>query len=790
MKETGKLEQIGQLAMDAVKAGELARARELFDAGRKQATEIGDDRWAIRFLTSHANLDLITYRHRAAMRSYLDAMAAAEQLGDDELMAVLQFNMSVVYDLTGSSTDAAVAVDQALKSFPKGGAPRFYARILAQKAVIDARRGALHRAVQTVGRALRAADRAGDVGLQTDVLEYFGLALLLRGHTEEAAPFLVESYRLLKMNSRPVPDSCYRNLSMLYLAEGNPRLALVLMERAFDAAGKSQSPVAPWTLYYRRALIYREIGDHVSALADFESAMNSISDLRLGLLPADAVRIGSGVVLSAVYRDYVNEAMSQYLAGGSRALARRAFVAADQGRAAALRESADEFGASRERLPDEYWKTLDELKTTEQARMLGRRFDAGATALLRHRLTELEVEAGLADGGPTPSSAPVSLDLLQRRLGRREALLAFRFGPDEGYLWALTSESLDGYRIDGIGKLATKVAAFLSALASRDRAAARIGAELYTTLFGDLNANVRSKPEWVLVLDGSLFELPFAALVSGNGPHGPRYLAEEHSVRITPAASFLTAPDRECWSGPFVGIGDPIYNTADPRWRSGEPMIPFRPSGPLFLPGVRSGRSPPIELARLAGSATETETCSRLYRKPGAASVSLLGGKASLDEFYRSLKWRPEVIHFATHVIGAPGSRKSGYIALSLGASGRMDLLGPTEIAALEVKSKLVTLSGCASGAGDVLPGEGLFGLTRAWLRAGVANVLVTHSPTLDTSGELLDEFYRRLRSPGGGGNTLPAHEALRQAQIKMLHSGTWRAQPGYWSGYFLVSRN
>jgi CHAT domain-containing protein len=105
------------------------------------------------------------------------------------------------------------------------------------------------------------------------------------------------------------------------------------------------------------------------------------------------------------------------------------------------------------------------------------------------------------------------------------------------------------------------------------------------------------------------------------------------------------------------------------------------------------------------------------------------------------------------------------------------------EVARWKVQSGLVVLSGCHSAAGAALPGTGLLGLTRAWLIAGAKSVLASHWATLDEEGDLFHAFYGTLSRQGH----LDAPQALRAAQLEMLRSGGWRAQPRYWGAYFVV---
>jgi CHAT domain-containing protein len=124
-------------------------------------------------------------------------------------------------------------------------------------------------------------------------------------------------------------------------------------------------------------------------------------------------------------------------------------------------------------------------------------------------------------------------------------------------------------------------------------------------------------------------------------------------------------------------------------------------------------------------------------------------------------------------------------IALSLTASGVAETLRPAEIARWRTAAQLVVLSGCNSAEGAVLPGTGLLGLNRAWLAAGARNVISSRWAVPDDSGALFAALYRNL-GPGG----LPPAEALRAAQLEMLHAGGWRARPQYWGAYFAMGKD
>jgi CHAT domain-containing protein len=334
-----------------------------------------------------------------------------------------------------------------------------------------------------------------------------------------------------------------------------------------------------------------------------------------------------------------------------------------------------------------------------------------------------------------------------------------------------------------------------------------LGKQLYHDLFGGLGEE-RSKTAWLLSLEDALFELPFAALVPESeisrpqlterqftGKRGTMYLVERHSLQIVPGVFLLKqrhAAGKA--SGRMVVVGDPIYNTADPRWQEshvkpergilGLESFQIRPfAGPTYTWEHASRGSTSInagaeaELNRLVGSAGEAEAVSRAW---GIGRTTVLeGGQAQRERFFESLSPAPDVIHLATHVLAGRLSERKSFLALGLGPDRQPELLSESDIGALQVPDSLVVMTGCSTATGDILAGAGLQGLTEAWAAAGARGVVATQWPVRDNAGDFLPGFYNAL-------STLPTAEALRKTQVAMIHSGTAFAAPSAWASYQL----
>jgi CHAT domain-containing protein len=297
-------------------------------------------------------------------------------------------------------------------------------------------------------------------------------------------------------------------------------------------------------------------------------------------------------------------------------------------------------------------------------------------------------------------------------------------------------------------------------------------------LLGQLPREVLRRSRWKLVLDNALFGLPFSALTVQGENGRPVYLIQQHALEVLPAA--LMSPAQQSGGGTvFAGFGDPVYNRADVRFDVQRAQRETHWSGMFFA----SADTPAtLELNRLTGSQEEVESCARRW---GGNQRIMLGGDVSRQQLLQTVRMRPQVLHLALHVI-QPQESNQTQIALGLKPDGAQDLMGPDDIRTLQSDIGIVALSGCSSGRGRVLPAAGVVGLTRAWLQAGAHSVAASLWRVSDDDGFLFRKFYEHLPSRDSARQSAGA---LRAAQLEMLGSADWHADPRYWAAYFIVSR-
>lgn len=742
---------------------------------------MGDLEWTGRCLTALGNCYFAMFRYRKALDQYVEARQFAETAHDHANLGGLDVNISSLYLVMGDLDGAIRSAEVGLANFDRQSFRGGRSKCLIQLAVLRARQGWMGDAVALTAEAVDIAYGESDLATVAEAWEHLGEEYLGRGELGLADRALTEAFRLRTVHHLTRLNYSYLNLSNLRLAQRDVESASRLIDQAIRQQKRPDCLERGWILYHARGRVRMAQGRLDEAFGDFRTALDLARNWRLEVLPADFTRVSSEIELQELYSSFIDAGNRLYMARGREALARETFRAAEENRAASLRALLHEPDDWRDALPARYWETLAQLHSAEVALL---RDDSPAlrAKMQQLRTAVLEFEARAGSNGEIDSQKLV--ERTRKSLPRDVALLSLHLGERQSFLWALSRERFRVYGLPRKTELADDIARFSGAVRKGDASSAALGRALYKKLFGDLDRRFREKPRWILALDQELFQAPFAALVVETGDAGPVYLVERHAVSLTSGAVMLAAGAREAWSqavsGEFLGVGDAIYNTADPRWRKAAPRstswMPWVVSAASAGPAVHTPA-----LARLAGSAREIETCARIWNPQEAALLE--GAEATPGRFRNALHTHPSVIHFATHFVEAKQSPRYSMIALSLSPSGDPQYLSPLEITRARVRTGVVVLSGCSSGQAEALPASGLMGLTRAWLAAGARAVIASHWSAPDDSGALFADFYQQLRkTPDAGPPT-----ALRRAQLHMLHAGGWRSNPQHWATYFVA---
>jgi CHAT domain-containing protein len=347
--------------------------------------------------------------------------------------------------------------------------------------------------------------------------------------------------------------------------------------------------------------------------------------------------------------------------------------------------------------------------------------------------------------------------------------------------------------------------------------------QLSELVYAPLARHLTNVSHLIICPDGQLSRVPFEMLPVGN-----KYLVEEKTVSYVTSGREvirIASPKSSVHSSKSLVMGNPDFNLDLSRSRREEALIKAESQQPKVKIEVSLVTSSPtrtltrdyddIKFQPLPGAEAEARSVAKLL---GDDAILCLGADAREAEL--KAVQSPRVLHLATHGFYFPDqefnstnssakpnqtrrlpyAKKNNWenpmvrcgIALA-GANHAMQitnalaedgLLTGLDASLLNLQgTKLVILSACDSGAGEVKIGEGMMSLRRAFLIAGAQTVLASHWPVSDkATNPLMTEFMRRWRAGE------PRAQAWREAQLELLRSKDF-SNPYFWSAFTLTGQ-
>ncbi|NEO93393.1 MAG: CHAT domain-containing protein [Moorea sp. SIO3G5] len=258
-----------------------------------------------------------------------------------------------------------------------------------------------------------------------------------------------------------------------------------------------------------------------------------------------------------------------------------------------------------------------------------------------------------------------------------------------------------------------------------------------------------------------LFLVSFAALLDDQG----KYLIENHTILTAPSIQSLWFT-RKHW-----------HRVQHSR---GKPLIVGNPTMPTIKIGLEQKPLTPLK-----GAETEALTIAQLLN-----TKAMIGLEATEPTIVRKMA-KASVIHFATHGLldDVNGIDYPGAIALAPEEPDHDGFLTSREILISDqhrkpplLKAKLVVLSACDTGRGEI-KGEGVIGLSRSLIAAGVPSLVVSlwKIPDHDTV-KLMREFYTNIYT-----HKMDKAKAMREAMLSMLNDEDGNPDPKAWAAFTVI---
>jgi CHAT domain-containing protein/Tfp pilus assembly protein PilF len=273
-----------------------------------------------------------------------------------------------------------------------------------------------------------------------------------------------------------------------------------------------------------------------------------------------------------------------------------------------------------------------------------------------------------------------------------------------------------------------------------------IAAKLYNELWSPIVKTINLKSNLVIIPDESLYYLPFEILHNGQ-----EYLAKKHSIVYAPSVKLAQdfrykKPDN---SGSLLILARSQYKTP----LAGRPL-----------------------LKELSYVDKEVDAIRNLFHPDASVFLNdALTDQLLSDSVLKSTR----IIHVAAHGLNDPERPMQSSLLLFNADSSRVGKWTVSRIQKLHLNGQMIVLSACETSLGQLLKGEGMLGLTRAFLQAGASSVISTMWSVYDEStAEFMRVFYENLVV-----KKFSCAKAIQYAKIRMIDSTQW-SDPVYWAPF------
>jgi CHAT domain-containing protein len=360
----------------------------------------------------------------------------------------------------------------------------------------------------------------------------------------------------------------------------------------------------------------------------------------------------------------------------------------------------------------------------------------------------------LVEGLP-PEQTPLNPQQIARRA--KGTVLFYWLGAKQSYLWAITAEKIRLFTLPAGAEIEAAVERYRKEFDSPQDVLASgsdLGTSLYRMLIGQAKELLPANAKVIIVPDGRLNDLNFETLLVAE----PKlhYWIEDVTLTNANSLRLLGSSHRGKKNGGEKGSRSLLL--------FGDAVAPS-PEYPALSNAT-------VEMTDVAKHFPEAKQ--RIFQRDQATPAAYLGSNPEQFSY----------IHFVAHGTDSRVSPLDSAIVLSRNSGENQTFkLYARDIIQHPVQAELVTISACYGAGTRAYSGEGLVGLSWAFLRAGAHSVIAALWQASDIStGQLMDKFYEELnagRSPDA---------ALRAAKLSLLHSAGVYRKPFYWAPFQLYT--
>jgi tetratricopeptide (TPR) repeat protein len=722
-----------------------------------------------------------------ALENYENSLKIAEELASPSDEADCRGAIAAVLIEVGQYDKALDYQRTALAIYKEQGDKSGLARTLLNMGVVYRRRGFLNSNRQDLLRALglyeqylglvksEKKEEEWIINLNNIGSVYYDLA-----DYAKALDFFREALdRANQRGSKQMISMVSSNIGIVQSTLGNYEESTKYYQRAIDLALQFEGGKILWEAYLEMANALKKQGKYTQALDNYRNSIAVIEDIRskIGLEDDKASYLGTSKHIEPYIQiiDLLLLMDEQNPRGGFK---EQAFQYLERGKARAFLDSLEVAGVEVSERADFRLSNKEREISGQLSKLYARLASVGSEEPQRSELLKeiqsvemdyesLKREIRLKDPAYANLHYPAIATLKEIRrdiLDSRTAVCAYSVGKERSFVFIITDHDLKTAVLPNRSALQSKIMAYLKIITDRDSRDFGLGQELGRILipveFGPRISRL------IIIPDDWLNLLPFEAL-RREDKESP-WFVQRYEIDYAPSlSSYLELLRRQHGRKPrkldLLAFGDP-----------GEASPPAGLGGTSPSLSAGSGSSAPLKYSR-----QEIKAISALF---GRRRTQTAVGKAVNEQAVKNTSLGEfKIIHFATHAFIDDKDPDRSYLWLSPSPDQTEDgFLQAREVFGLRINADLVTLAACQTGLGQLIRGEGIEGLNRAFFYAGASAILMSLWSVDDqASAQLMERFYSHLRS------NEPITRALQATKLEMIGSQAL-SHPFYWAGYIL----
>ncbi len=406
-----------------------------------------------------------------------------------------------------------------------------------------------------------------------------------------------------------------------------------------------------------------------------------------------------------------------------------------------------------------------------------------------------KIKAGSPDLAALEYPRPAETKEIQSKIDKNEVVLQYFIADSGCWVFLITPNDFQLVRLDSSDAAVRENASALLDGLKRDKFNVKkpkadmdveeelsyeAANNLYNTLIKPVSKYLNPESRLVIVPDGILNLIPFETLCNDT-----TFLIEKYPVKYYQSATLLSLMrgelKKERKSSGFMGFGDPVYDVEN--YEKGMEERGVKPGSEVRGVGNNDSDDPTragLSLFRLRGTGEEIKAIADLFSEKGEPVEIKLRTDANEENAKSAELNKFRYLSFACHGIVYPGFQSLALCTEKDSLTRTQDgFLTFEEILALDWDAKMVVLSACETGTGDMKKTEGIIGLTRAVMYAGSDAVLVSLWTVSDKgTRDLMINFFGNIVS-----NNSPTDESLRHAKLELIKKG---ATPYVWSPFII----